>query len=158
MARLAGKFAGIVLVEVPSDAMAGVRDDAARLSAEVGLDVVVTPADSAAPDDGDLFTLSLVGRDRPGIVREVSAALAEPGVTIDEFATRPHPPQSPDRGRRAARALGDARRVQNRSLEHVYQPTGAHPHERCACGQPRLIRNRPAPGETTAALSATLSP
>lgn len=90
LARLAGKFAGVALVEVP-DARANAFRAAARTVE--GLDVVVTPADGGEPGDGTPVTLNLVGNDRVGIVREVTTALAGQGVTIDELhtSTRPAP-------------------------------------------------------------------
>ena len=36
---------------------------------------------------GEMLRLELVGQDRPGIVREVTAVLAELGVNIEDFAT-----------------------------------------------------------------------
>lgn len=84
MARLAGKFAGIVLVEVDDAKVDELVDAMDELGA---LEVRVTRADSPADADGDHLSLHLVGQDRPGIVREVARTLAGLGITIDELAT-----------------------------------------------------------------------
>ncbi len=102
LARLAGKFAGIVLVSVPERAVAGLEQDLAALAGE-GLFVTVTQVGSSGtpaagtPGTGATGTgttarvaawsLHLVGQDRPGIVAEVSAILARHGVGIDELQT-----------------------------------------------------------------------
>ncbi len=87
MAELAGKFAGIVLVTVPDDrtdalvgALGGLRDQGL-------LDVRAETAPGAPPPEAPPIALELVGTDRPGIVREISRALADRGVSIDELQT-----------------------------------------------------------------------
>lgn len=87
MVRLAGKFAGVVLVSVPAAAVEGLRADLAAL-ADDGLHVTVEPTGRpAAAADVRTAHLHLVGADRPGIVAEVSRAAAERGVGIEELAT-----------------------------------------------------------------------
>ena len=87
MARLAGKFAGIVLVEVPDGAVAALTAAVAGLGAEGLLDVAVTPVADEGAAPGTAFTLHLLGHDRPGIVHQVSQVLASHGVTIDQLQT-----------------------------------------------------------------------
>lgn len=87
MARLAGKFAGIVLVEVPDEAVAVLTAAVAGLGAEGLLDVKVTPVADEGPTGGTALTLHLLGQDRPGIVHQVSHVLAAHGVTIDQLQT-----------------------------------------------------------------------
>jgi glycine cleavage system regulatory protein len=84
MARLAGKFAGVVRFEVPADSLAALERAITKLDAE-GLKLTV---ERGAPQS-ELHGLSidLVGLDRPGIVRDVSAALARHRVNIDELDT-----------------------------------------------------------------------
>ncbi len=88
MARLAGKFAGILRVEVPDAARAALEADLASLEA-CGLRIVVeASADAATPlPVSRLLDLELVGQDRPGIVREISQALASRGVNVEELVT-----------------------------------------------------------------------
>ncbi len=87
MARLAGQFAGILRVEVDA-AQAEALTAAIRLLPEGGLKSTVL-ADAAEPDDSQkpVVRLSLVGQDRPGIVREISRVLASHGVNVEELQT-----------------------------------------------------------------------
>jgi glycine cleavage system regulatory protein len=87
MARLAGQFAGILLVEVP-DAKADDLVAALRGLEAEGLHVTAERGSGEAPAGAQRpLTLELVGHDRPGIVREVAQALASRGVNIDELET-----------------------------------------------------------------------
>ncbi len=87
MSRLAGKFAGIVLVSVADDRLDGLAADLAALDAQ-GLQVTLERTDEP-PAARDLVRLhlELLGADRPGIVAEVSAALAGQSVSIEKLAT-----------------------------------------------------------------------
>jgi glycine cleavage system regulatory protein len=83
LARLAGQFAGIVLVTIDtakSDSLvAGLRGLA-------GLQVTAHPvAAKPAADAGTRVRVEVTAADRPGIVREVSRVLAERGVNIEEL-------------------------------------------------------------------------
>lgn len=88
MARLAGQFAGIVLVDVPADRRDGFAEALTGLGAE-GLTISVTPSDAPDPELTGAHTLRLhlIGNDRPGIVSHVSEVLADKGVTIEELHT-----------------------------------------------------------------------
>lgn len=87
MARLSGKFAGILRVDVPDAQVDGMT--AALLALEGrGLKCLIEPsAPEAAPADARLLELELVGQDRPGIVREISQVLARRSVNVDELTT-----------------------------------------------------------------------
>ena len=84
MARLAGQFAGIVLVEAPNSLL----DDLHALESQ-GLRITVQNATSGpAVATGNLrLALEVVGNDRPGIVRDISQVLAASGVNIEELTT-----------------------------------------------------------------------
>ncbi len=90
LAELAGKFAGIVVVSVPDD-----REDALTQALKPlarMLDIAVHHAEEAAPAaSGDsaaepegerTITVELLGNDHPGMLHELSAALAAHQVTI----------------------------------------------------------------------------
>jgi len=85
MCRLGGKFAGILRVHVPSDRRTALE---AALSKLTDLTVVVH-SDESSPPTGklQLASLEVVGQDRPGIVREITRALAARGVNVEELAT-----------------------------------------------------------------------
>lgn len=87
MAHLAGKFAGILRVEVPAG-QTHAAVEALRKLEERGLKIVVETAPAAAAlAELPLMELSLVGTDRPGIVHEISHLLVENGVNIEELVT-----------------------------------------------------------------------
>jgi glycine cleavage system regulatory protein len=85
MSRLAGKFAGIVMVAVPAKAAAALQ---AALAGLAGLKVTCESSTGGAPAAGRRLKLSLVGHDRIGIVREVSQVLARHAVNVEQLATR----------------------------------------------------------------------
>jgi len=87
MAHLAGKFAGILRVEVPAGQEAALTSALRALEAS-GLKLTIETGPAAAAEAGArTFLLDLMGLDRPGIVREISHALAERGVNIEELTT-----------------------------------------------------------------------
>lgn len=91
MARLSGEFAGIVHVSVPGASVKGLEAALAGLS-DQGITITARRSDeAAAAPTGQAAMLELTGVDHPGIVRDVSAALARSGVSIDELETRLFP-------------------------------------------------------------------
>ncbi len=87
MSRLAGKFAGILVVTVPADraetleqALAGLLDKGLRVTAERSDE----SGESAALQP---IRLDLVGHDKPGIVREISQALAARHINVERLRT-----------------------------------------------------------------------
>jgi glycine cleavage system regulatory protein len=85
MARLAGKFAGILRATVPA-ANAAVLQQALHELSTQGLTVVVeSSADDVATPPYRGFKLAVLGMDRPGIVRDIAHVLAEHGVNIAGF-------------------------------------------------------------------------
>src|ERR1700761_3680191 len=84
MARLAGQFAGIVLVEAPEallDDLRGLESQGLRIVAQSGA------AGAAVATAEPRLVLEVVGNDRPGIVRDIARILAECGVNIEELTT-----------------------------------------------------------------------
>ena len=85
MAHLAGQFAGLLRVSVPA-ARAEELAQALRALEARGLRVIVEAArEGAAAVASPRLRLELVGLDRPGIVRDVSRAIAERGVNVEEL-------------------------------------------------------------------------
>ncbi len=86
-ARLAGKFAGVVLISVPDQrftelelSLHGLAPAGLRISIERG-------AAAEAEQHVRLVTLDILGRERPGIVRDVTQALNRLGANIEEFSS-----------------------------------------------------------------------
>lgn len=86
MAKLAGKFAGVLRVNVPIDSHTALTDALESLGDE-GLHIVVETTDITTAQATQPLTLELIGHDRPGIVREVSHALASRGINVLELTT-----------------------------------------------------------------------
>jgi len=87
MSRLGGHFAGILRVEVPQE-REGALVAALEGLASRGLTVVVHP-DQPRPEAQTprLSVLEIVGQDRPGIVRQISHALASFDINVEELET-----------------------------------------------------------------------
>ncbi len=91
MSRLAGQFAGILIASADSARVASLLKALDELS-DKGLSVsVVTEVDTppeAAPQHPDqALTLELIGHDKPGIIRDISRALAGYSISVDELTT-----------------------------------------------------------------------
>ena len=83
--RLAGKFAGVVLVSVPDDRLTELElslRDLAHAGLRIGVERGAA-ADTERP--ARTVKLDVVGYERPGIVRDVTQALTRLGVNIEEF-------------------------------------------------------------------------
>jgi glycine cleavage system regulatory protein len=88
MARLAGKFAGIVMVTVPDTAADALVADLEPLESQGLLHITVERAAAReAEAEAATCTMEIFGLDHPGIIHEVSQALAGRGVSIDELET-----------------------------------------------------------------------
>jgi glycine cleavage system regulatory protein len=86
MSRLAGKFAGIVVLSVPAERLDALVAELDALQSQ-GLQVIAERTDEPAPHVFQRLQLDLLGADRPGIVSEISAALANALVSIEELST-----------------------------------------------------------------------
>ena len=86
MSRLAGKFAGIVLVTVADDRFDALVSDLTALNAQ-GLHVAFERTDEPVERESQRLHLELLGADHPGIVAEISASLATQNVSIEELST-----------------------------------------------------------------------
>lgn len=91
MTELAGKFAGIVVVCVPPERAESFAE--ALRSLDGLLEVFAHPGSEVVAPSGEPLSIDLLGNDRPGIVREVSAVLHRHDLSIEsiETATRETP-------------------------------------------------------------------
>ena len=82
LSQLGGKFAGLILVTLPADDGKALEADLNALAAS-GISVRVTPTtERKAPEAGRNITLTVLGPDRLGIVREISHALAKRQINV----------------------------------------------------------------------------
>jgi glycine cleavage system regulatory protein len=92
LSQLGGKFAGLILVSLPDAGGPSLEADLAALAAS-GISVRVTAmediviAQRSAPVPGRDITLTVIGPDRLGIVREISRALAQRQINVLEMTT-----------------------------------------------------------------------
>lgn len=86
LAELSGAFAGIVLVSVPDARLDDLRDALQGLDGLLRI-TVHEGATDAAPHADRQLTFSVLGNDRPGIVRDVTGILSRHGLTIDHFSS-----------------------------------------------------------------------
>jgi glycine cleavage system regulatory protein len=85
LSRLGGLYVGSVLVELAQDKVEALRAAVAAVDA-AGLEVRIAPAVESQAT-GETLEFSLVGQDRPGIVRQVTAAVSDLGANIETFET-----------------------------------------------------------------------
>jgi glycine cleavage system transcriptional repressor len=91
MSILRGHFAMMLVVAAPASSdPAQLEREISSATAAFGLVVVVRAIDDANlhPAEGEEWTVSLYGADRPGIVHRVSTALADAGANITDLTTR----------------------------------------------------------------------
>jgi glycine cleavage system regulatory protein len=86
MARLAGKFAGVLLLEVADESAEALVADLTALEA-IGLHITLERTDEPAAHPSVHLGLELIGADHPGIVAEISGALAAQRIGIEELST-----------------------------------------------------------------------
>jgi glycine cleavage system regulatory protein len=87
MARLAGQFAGILRTSVPEEQVDALTQ-ALQLLESAGLHVGVARSQpTPLASDVRELRLEIIGSDRPGIVHEISEALADRGINVDELRT-----------------------------------------------------------------------
>ncbi len=86
MAHLAGQFAGILRVECPEEKVDTLLAALTALEAE-GISVQARRESAAGEAARDALRLDVVGNDRPGIVRELSAAIAAAGANVEDLHT-----------------------------------------------------------------------
>jgi len=87
MSRLGGQFAGILRVQVEVEKEAALTRALKELDTE-GLTVVVHSERARAGESaGSMVFLEIMGQDRPGIVHQISHALASHAVNVEELDT-----------------------------------------------------------------------
>jgi glycine cleavage system regulatory protein len=83
LSQLAGKFTGLISISLPEESLAALQADLKGLS-EADISVRVTPCMGQLTDheQTQLITLTILGPDRPGIVREIAAALSSRAINV----------------------------------------------------------------------------
>ncbi len=88
LAELAGAFAGIVLVSIDDDREADLVTALEGLDGMLRVTVHGGRVASATEPVERAMEVTVLGNDRPGIVRDVTAAIAAHALSIDTFRSR----------------------------------------------------------------------
>ncbi len=97
MSQLAGKFAGILRVSVADGQADKLISELNGLSSQLKLVIEKVEEEPDASGSPQTVELNLVGNDRPGIIREISRALSELSVNVEQLNTECIPaPMSSD--------------------------------------------------------------
>lgn len=86
MSRLAGQFAGIARIECPPEAVGALLLEL-QSPGIPGLTVQAVHEDAVEILPRRTVVVDVVGNDRPGIVRELTAAIAHAGGNVEELTT-----------------------------------------------------------------------
>lgn len=84
LSKLAGKFAGIVQIDINEDNADALKEALNRIP---DLNVLIANATPQTEMDTTTHTLSVTGNDRPGIVQEVTREIAKFGININNLET-----------------------------------------------------------------------
>ncbi len=86
MAQLSGKFAGVLRINLPHNQLEAFED--AIVSEDIGLQVTFELSEEICSGEGGVsYQLDVIGQDQPGIIHQVSAALAGLGGNVEELHT-----------------------------------------------------------------------
>lgn len=121
MTTLAGQFAGILWVMVPSENLGALQDALHQLESDQ-LSIVIHAADPSTPQPLRTLDVELVGHDRPGIVRELATALKQRQINVEELASESYSaPMSGEPLFKATLQLGLAPDTDLDELEHLLE-------------------------------------
>ena len=87
MSHLAGKFAGILQVSVPTDKVDELTTALQALQSD-GLQVSIEKVDQDKVAPAKEISLELLGQDRPGIIRDITEQLAHLNVNIEDLESQ----------------------------------------------------------------------
>lgn len=84
MARLAGQFAGILRVECPEES---VNPLIGKLRSFEGISIQAVREEAHDGNYQQTLSIDVIGNDRPGIVRQLAAAIASAGGNVEQLVT-----------------------------------------------------------------------
>ena len=86
MTRLEGWFSGLVSLTLPTDRVQSLVEALQGLSA-AGLTVTLLEGEPVGEISGTLLEIDLLGTDRPGIIRQLSARLGALGLDVEDITS-----------------------------------------------------------------------
>ncbi len=87
LSHLAGKFSGLITVEIKQDAYTHLVSRMEALQKD-GLAIQLEEITPDVAETRDLYRIELVGNDKPGIVRDITRVMSMDGVNVEEIRTR----------------------------------------------------------------------
>ncbi len=87
MARLAEKFAGIALLDIPSEKETAFRQSLSAIENQ-GFTLILETTETKVDLVGSVFNMELLGPDHPGIVHEITQCLAQFSGSVEEHGDR----------------------------------------------------------------------
>ena len=88
LGQLCGKFAGILHISVPEEQLEPLRNALQSLENQRAIQSIVSDVQPLDPQPRTVsMNFSLMGNDRPGIIREISQAFASHNINLDELTT-----------------------------------------------------------------------
>ena len=88
LSQLCGKFAGILHIAVPEEQLESLRNALQSLQNQSGIQSIVSDVQPLQAQPHVIsMNFSLMGNDRPGIIREISQAFASHNINLDELTT-----------------------------------------------------------------------
>ena len=118
LVQLAGKFTGLLRLDVPEEAIKVLTQDLKALSVK-GIDTLIEEESQQSIDYSDTINFELSGPDRKGIVSEISKAFQAVDVNIDEIQT--HCSSTPWSGEPLFEAKGTLLIPQSLSLDTLQE-------------------------------------
>ena len=88
MCHLGGQFAGLLRVDIESDAGEKLQEELSALSGQ-NLEIVAHRSVSDSSEEcSEVAIVEIVGQDRPGIVKQIANVLASESVNVEELTSQ----------------------------------------------------------------------
>lgn len=87
MSQLAGKFAGILLIEIDVNEQTNLQNKLDQLSSD-NIQVIYTSDNSESQQQTPTIQVNITANDRPGIVQEIAGILASNHINVEKLSTQ----------------------------------------------------------------------
>lgn len=88
MSHLAGKFAGILHISIDENQLSALKQELVKLQQRKDIQIITADADAPCSSAAKtVMEFSLIGNDRPGIIREISQAFSTHHINVDDLHT-----------------------------------------------------------------------
>lgn len=88
MSHLAGKFAGILHISIEESQLSALKQELLSLQQRKEIQIITADANTSSSSAAKtVMQFSLIGNDRPGIIREISQAFSAHSINVDDLHT-----------------------------------------------------------------------